>query len=347
MRRHNNLFPAIVTFENLELAARKAARGKRYTTSALRFRQRLEENLIALQNELIWGTYCPRPYRTFTVHEPKERLIHASAFRDRVVHHAILNVLEPVWDALFFEHSYACRRGKGTHAGVDHLTSMLQSAQERWPRVYALQADVARFFPSIDHHLLMGVVERKIKCRSTLDLLGKIVFATGDREDPESHSLPIGNLVSQWCANLYLNEVDRFVKHGLKCEYYTRYMDDSVTLHGSKAELWRVKSEIGDFLQDRLHLRLNPKTDIFPVSRGIDYLGYRTWADHRLLRRASSRRMSHRLRDLARKFAEGLIDSRPVQAAVASWVGHCSHCKSWNVRKRVLGSFVLRREAEC
>lgn len=341
MKRHGNLFEKIVTFDNLELAYRKVIRGKRYRPAALRFYANLEENLIQLQNELIWGMYETRPYRTFTIHEPKERTIYAAAFRDRVVHHAIMNVVEPIWDGLFSADSYACRSGMGTHAGVAKLDRMLQSATAKWGKVYCLKGDVAKFFPSINHHILMAIIRRKIKCAKTLDLIEKIVFTNGDRSDPDSHDLPIGNLVSQWGANLYLNELDQFAKHHLKARYYIRYMDDFVILHHDKRQLLDWQRKIAAFVQSNLALKLNNKTGVFPASQGIDFLGYRTWLDRRLLRKSSSRRMVKRLKKLRALFATGKVNLKRVASSVTSWLAHCDYCSSWRVRARVLRAAVF------
>lgn len=336
MKRHGNLFPEIVTFDNLHAAYVKAARGKRYTHGALKFTERLEENLIQLQNELMWGQWRPRPTRRFTIFEPKERIIHAAAFRDRVVHHAVMNVLEPIWDGLFIEDSFACRAGKGTHAGVIRLERMLQSAEARWGRVYCLKADVSKFFPSINHAALAAIAGRKIKCRRTLAIIEAVIYAEGDRADPDSRGMPIGNLLSQWMANLYLNELDHLAKHDLKARYYLRYMDDFIILHGDKAELWRMRREIETFLAERLALTLNRKTGIFPVSQGIDFLGYRIWRDHRLLRKSSSRRMLKTLRRFQTLYALGRVPYARIQASIMSWLGHCRHCNSHRVRARVM-----------
>lgn len=343
MKRHNNLFDRIVTFDNLELAYKKAVKGKRYRPDALRFHDKMEENLIQIQNELLWEMYEPKPYRTFIIYEPKQRTIYAAAFRDRVVHHAIMNVLEPIWEGLFIGNSYACRNGMGTHEGVAKLDRMLQSAG---PDAYCFKADVAKFFPSINHHILMAIIRRKIKCKKTLALLEKIIFANGDIDNPESHDLPIGNLISQWGANLYLTEMDLFVKHELKARHYIRYMDDFIILHQDKRQLLLWQHEIVTFLHDRLVLMLNNKTSIFPASQGIDFLGYRTWTHKRLLRKSSAKRMVRRLKALQYLFARRKVDLHRVNNSVRSWVAHCSYCDSWRVRRRILGAVFFTHSRE-
>jgi len=342
MKRHGNLFERIAAFDNLELAYRKASRGRSMDRAVLKFRDRLEENLIQMQNELIWGMYTPGKYFVFSVYEPKERLIYAAPFRDRVMHHAVMNILEPLWDGLFISDSFACRKGKGVHAGLDRVTSMLQSAHDMWGgRAFCLQADISKYFPSINHHVLMSIIKRKIKCKRTLDLLDQIVFIEGDRDDVDSHNLPIGNLISQWCANIYLNELDMFVKHELKVTHYARYMDDFILLHHNKAELHRMLELVDAFLANKLCLSLNKKTSIFPVEQGIDLMGFRLWRDHRLLRKSSARRMVSRLRYMRARYAEGKIPMSKVRQRVGSWLAHCSHCNGWRVRRRIMAQAVF------
>ncbi len=343
MRRHNNLYSRICDFENLFLAFRKASRGRRYSPEVLRFHKNLEENLFGIQDELIQGTYEPRPYRTFTIHEPKERIIHVAPFRDRVIHHAVMNIIEPIWDRLFIYDTYACRKGKGTHAGMHRTVEFLRAAEARWGKTYCFQGDISKCFPSINHHILLRTIERKIKCRGTLWLLGKIIFNGGDRSDPDSHNLPIGNLVSQWSANLYLSELDYFVKHRLKVKYYVRYMDDFILLSNDKKSLHAHRREIEKFLWNVLRMKLNPKSDIYPASRGIDFLGYRIWTTHRLMRKSSLFRATRRFKKLSGLYAQGLVTLLQARSSVMSWLGHCRHADAGSGVELCLRSLSLSR----
>jgi len=343
MRRHNNLYSRIHDFENLHLAFRKASRGRRLTPGVLNFRENLEENLIGIQDELIQGTYVPRPYRTFTIYEPKERIIHVAPFRDRVVHHAVMNIIEPIWDRLFIYDTYACRKGKGTHAGVNRTTEFLRTAQAKWGNTYCFQGDISKCFPSINHHILMRIIGHKIKCKDTLRLFGKIIFNGGNPADPDSHNLPIGNLVSQWAANLYMSELDYFVKHRLKVQYYVRYMDDFILLSGDKKQLHEYRRAVEVFLWDVLRMKLNPKSDVYPVSRGVDFLGYRIWSSHRLLRKSSLFRATRRFKKLSDLYARGLVTLRHVKASVMSWLGHCVHADAESGVEICLRALALSR----
>lgn len=342
-RTYNNLYPQIYDFERLYYAYLKARRNKRYRHEVLEFTARLEEELIILQNELIYHTYRPGRPRVFVVHDPKTRVIMAPPFRDRVVHHALVAVIEPIFERGFIYDSYACRVGKGTHAGADRVTEFLRRAQRQWGRVYCLKGDVSQYFPSIHHPTLKALIRKRIACPSTLWLIDTIIDSTVDEGDPCPRGLPVGNLTSQLFANVYLNELDQFVKHTLRVRYYVRYMDDFVILHHDKRALWDVKREIECFLADRLLLQLNRKTSVFPISQGIDFLGYRIWPTHRLLRKSSIKRARRGFKKLARDYAEGKIPLERVKASIMSWLGHCKHANTYRIREKVLSEVVLVR----
>lgn len=337
MKRHGNLYEKIYNYENLEMAFRKAAKGRRYAPAVLRFGARLDEHLIQLQNELIWRRYEPGKYMTFQVYRPKERTIYVAPFRDRVLQHAVMNIVEPIWERVFIGDSYACRKGKGTHQGLKRLDAFLFEAMRRWKgRVYCFKGDISKCFPSINHHTMMSIIKKKIKCPGTLWLFDKVIFSTGDRSDPGSCNLPIGNLISQWGANLYLNELDLYAKHVLGIKYYVRYMDDFIILHGDKSKLHRLKREVSKFLGSALQLKLNPKSDIFPIKRGIDFLGYRTWPSHRLLRKRNIVNTRRRFTRIAEQLAAGEVSIDYVLASLASWNGYCKHALSDKARVKCL-----------
>jgi len=338
MKTHRNLYPLIYAFNNLHLAYVKARRGKRYKPEVLQFSANLERELIGLYWELAGHSYRTGEYRRFTVYEPKRREVAALPFRDRIVHHALCNVIEPIFERGFIHDSYACRVGKGTHAAADRLTEFLRQAHRRWGGCYVLKADVASYFPSVDHGVLMDIIRRKIACPETLGLVEEILDSwNGD----VVHGIPIGNLTSQLFANVYLNELDQFVKHGLRARYYVRYMDDLILLAADKATLWGWQSRIEQFLQEALRLHLNHKTDIFPEARGVDFVGYRTWRTHRLLRKRSVKQMRRKLKALGAKYAAGEVDVETISAVVASWVGHASHANTYRLRCKVFREFTI------
>ncbi len=344
MRRYGNIYDKICDLENLSLAFYKVSKGRRYYGDILQYKDALEENLIALQNKLVNKTYAPSPYRTFMLYEPKKRVIYVSPIKDRVVHHAVMNVVEPIWNNLFIHDSYACRTDKGTHAGVVRTVDFLRRSRQEREKVYCLKCDITKFFPSINHHIMLKIIGKKIKCRNTLWLFERIIFNNSDdRDDPESKDMPIGNLISQWGANLYLNELDQHIKHTLKVKYYIRYMDDFLVLHDDCRHLHWLKKEISLFLADRLKLGLNPKSDIYPVSRGIDFLGYRIWYNNILLRKSSLVRATKRFKKFSRAYKEGLINLSDVRCSLTSWLGHCKHAAAEKGVNLCLKHLILSR----
>lgn len=343
----NNLFPQIYDFEMLHAAYLRARSGKRDRQEVQGFDLDLEGNLIQLQNELIWGVYKIGSYRPFKVYEPKERQVAALPFRDRVVQHALVAAIEPLWERRFIADSYACRPGRGTHRGADRAQAMLRKVKREHGRVAVFKADIAKYFQSIDHGVLKLLLRKRIACRQTLALLDHIIDSANSLHPVHGVGLPIGNLTSQLCANLYLHELDEFAKHGLREAHYVRYMDDFIFVHQDKAHLQRVRVSVEAFLAQRLRLRTNHKTEVFPVAmvrgRALDFLGYRIWTTHRRLRKSSIARISHTLRRLKRHYAEGRIGLPRIMQSVKSWLAHASHANSLGLRTRLLCQFVFKR----
>lgn len=272
MNKIKHLFPKIFDFENLFDAYKAGIRGKRDRPDIMVYTEKLEENLIELQNELIWKTYKVGRYRMFYVYEPKRRLIMALQFKDRVAQHAIYRQLNPLLDKQFIYDSYACRNGKGTHKAVARLQYWFRQVSRKPGKYYYLKLDISKYFYRIDHEILMGILRKKIADEDLLEILEGIVNCEdthfglpmgadiGDVAFSEMLAdvgLPIGNLTSQMFANLYLDQLDQFCKHQLGLHYYIRYMDDVIILHNSKKHLERVKNQIADFLESELHLNLN------------------------------------------------------------------------------------------
>lgn len=337
-KTYNNLYSDICSFENLHLAYLKARKCKRYRQEVLLFSNNLEENLVNLKEEISNKTYKNGTYKTFYIYEPKKRKIMALPFRDRVLHHALCNIIEPILERIFIYDSYACRVGKGAHAGADRLTQFLKETKRKYSKVYCLKCDIKNYFGSIDHNILLEFIRRKIKCQSTMQLIENIINSTDGIK-----GIPIGNLTSQLFANLYLNELDYFIKHNLKIKYYIRYMDDWIILSPDKKYLWDILKQIKIFLQENLFLELNNKTSIFPISQGIDFLGYRIWPTHKLLRKNSKKRMKRKLKIYQILYKENKINIDKIIPSLMSWLGHASHCNSYNLRKKILGKFILEK----
>tara|TARA_R110002167_G_scaffold98718_11_gene259432 strand:+ start:5629 stop:6681 length:1053 start_codon:yes stop_codon:yes gene_type:complete len=344
-KTYANLYPRIYDFEHLYTSYLKARKGKRQAQEVIEYGARLEEELIQLQNELIWHRYQTGPYRSFRVYEPKERLVAALPFRDRVLQHALVAVIEPIWEARFIHDSYACRPGKGTHAGADRAEAFLRQVKRNHGQASALKADISKYFQNVDHAILRRLLARRIACRDTLALLDGIIDTW---EDGAGRGIPIGNLTSQLFANIYLHELDEFVKHQLRERYYIRYMDDFIIIHHDKDHLHRLRRLIEGFLWDHLRLTTNHKTQVFPVraiaGRPLDFLGYRIWPTHRKLRKDSVRRMKHRLRRMAADYAKGRISLGRINPRLQSWIGHAKHASTWRLRGKVLGSVAFKKE---
>jgi retron-type reverse transcriptase len=351
MKRLGGIWNRVASFDNLLLAYRKARRGKGGNPDVARFALNLEKELFRLQRELQDDVYRPGAYRLFRIYERKPRIIAAAPFRDRVVHHALMNRVEPTLDRTFIHDSYACRRGKGVHAAVDRY--------QAWARrnAYALKMDVTQYFPSIDHANLKAKLRRRIKDVRVLALLDRIIDTSPEIEGaplyfPGDHLLtplerrrgiPIGNLTSQFLANLYLDDLDHFVQQALKIKTYLRYVDDMVVLDDDKMRL----DEIRDAVRERLaaeRLLLHPrKAHISPTADGLNLLGYRMFPNHRCLRNDNGHRFSRRLRGFARAYAAGRVTLADIDPSVQSWIGHALHADTERLRARIFSRTVFRR----
>lgn len=343
MKTYTQLYDQICSFKNLLLAARKARKGKRYQENVSRFHADLEKELVLLQQELLAQTYMPGAYRTFHVYEPKPRMISAAPYRDRVVHHALCNVIAPLFERTFIEDSYANRIGKGTHAAILRYQDFSRK------NAYALQCDIRKYFPSIDHNILKAEIRRVIACPKTLWLVERILDASNAQEPVVDYfpgddlltpgmrrkGLPIGNLTSQFFANVYLNRFDHFMKETLFCRYYVRYVDDFLVLANDKAQLWEVKQRLAEYLIG-LRVRLHEhKCQIRRVEQGVTFLGFRVFPDHRLLRSENVVRASRRLRRLQAGYAAQKLSWEKVKQALSGWQGHAAFGDTHRLRVKL------------
>jgi RNA-directed DNA polymerase len=327
VKRIGNLWPQVIGFNNLLQAYYQARKGKQNRDAVASFGLELEAELFQLQQELLEGTYRPGQYRQFVIRERKPRLISAAPFRDRVVHHALMNVLAPVLEKRFYHHSYACRPGKGVHKAVDQY----QHWAQRY--TYVMKVDVARYFPSIHHEVLRGQLECIVKCRPTLALLEAIID-NGPAEVP-GVGLPIGNLTSQYFANLYLNDIDYWLKQELGVPAYLRYVDDLVLLADSKACLWGYRDQLHKQLVE-LGLSLHPsKQQVMLTHERVDMLGYNASRERRWLRNDNGYRFQRKYKKLLLGLQQGHITFAEVQSRVASWIGHAQHGETQGLRQRL------------
>jgi retron-type reverse transcriptase len=353
MRTYNNLYGQIADFEALYRAWRRARRGKRGRRIPAAFELFLDDELLQLEHELKTETYQPGGYRTFTVHEPKRRVISAAPFRDRVVHHALCNVLNPIYERKFIHDSYANRVGKGTHAALDRCTQYMRRFR------YVLQCDIRQFFPSIDHEVLKGLLRRTVVCGTTLRLCDKIIdsgagvlsgeytmvyFPGDDLFAPNrSRGLPIGNQTSQFWANVYLNPLDHFVKRELKCRGYIRYVDDFLLFADDKGTLHAWRQAIIDFLGSlRLTIHEN-RAQPCPVEHGIPFLGFNVFPTHRLIKREKGIAYRRHLYGMVQAYRQGDVTSRQIRESIVAWLGHVSHGDTWGLRRAIFRQVVLRK----
>lgn len=290
MKRAGRLWSDICTFENALEAYQKARSGKRYRYEVIEFEQNREENLLGIVDDMINMTYVPGAYKVFRIYEPKERVIMALPFRDRVVQHMICNYIEPVYEKRFYNHSYACRVDKGVHDASETLQRWLYNLEVvEGRRVYALKCDIHHYFQSVDHFTLKEENTSYFKDKNLLITLDQIVDHNGIF--PEGKGIPVGNLTSQLFANVYLNVLDEYIKQELHCKYYIRYMDDFIVLSDDIKYLRRIWKEIETFLNYRLKLQMNPKTTIVSAKNGIDFVGYRHFNSTKKVRKGAMRRM--------------------------------------------------------
>ena len=347
MKTYRNLFPRVWDFENLYLAYRAARKGKRGKAPVAAFERMQEDELLALQDELRNRTYIPGPYHSFFIHEPKKRLISAAPFRDRVVHHALCQVIEPIWERRFIHDSYANRIGKGTHRALDRT----QQFARRF--AYVLQCDLRQFFPSIDHAKLQAELARLITDPDMLWLCDQILtsgvgvlaeayemyYFPGDDlfAALRPRGLPIGNLTSQFWANVYLNTFDHFVKRELRCPAYLRYVDDFLLYGDNKRCLRAWKKDIMGKLAD-LRLTLHEsRAQVYPVSTGIPFLGFYVFPTHRRVKRRKVVLFRRRLVRLLQQSAQDSAHLPRLRTSIEGWINHVRYGDSWGLRQAILG----------
>lgn len=310
MKRYGNLFETFVSFENLHSAFKKARKGTSKKKETQEFEFWLEPNLLALKEELENGTYTPAPYRYFKIFEPKERIISVAAFKDRVVHHALVNILEPIFERVFIHDSYATRKGKGTHKAVKKAQHFLGRTGWFW------KTDIDKYFDNINHEILFRLIERKIKDKRLLAVVEKIISNGGNA----GVGLPIGNLTSQFFANVYLDKLDRFIKQELKVKAYIRYMDDFVLFHADKNVLKDNRKAISAYLSDELKLSLKPKnTFLNSAQNGLTFLGKRIFPSLVRIASPNKRRMLKKMKRAAHAVETGTISEETFLRSMNSY----------------------------
>lgn len=320
MKRHGNLFDKIADPNNIYMAYRGARKGKGWRKEVKDFELNINENLLYIQKILCTKQFNTAKYRIKTIYEPKQRDIYILPFfPDRIIQHALLQVLIPIWDNLLIYDTFACRSGKGMHEASRRTMQHVRKYN------YCLKCDIRKFYPSIDHHILMETIKRKIKCKDTVELIENIVYSFSGGKNT-----PIGNYTSQWFGNLYMNEIDQRIKHVHKVKAYIRYCDDMILFCNDKKLLHKIKDDIELFLYDKLKLTFS-RWSIFPVSQGVDFLGYRHFREKVLLRKSTAKRMIKRMRALPKKLNLGKITIDQFRGSIASTTGWIKWANTYNL----------------
>lgn len=326
MKRIGNLFDQICSLENLQLADEKARKGKLHSHGVKKHDLNKEENLIALRESLLNGTFKTSKYDVFTITEPKEREIYRLPYYpDRIVHHAVMNVLEPIWVSIFTADTYSCIKNRGIHAVARKLSRILKTDPNGTK--YCLKLDVRKYYPTINHDVLKLIVRKKIKDRRLLNLLDEII----DSAD----GVPIGNYLSQYFANLYLSYFDHWIKEEKRVKYYYRYADDIVILSSDKELLHELLDDIRSFMHDNLKLEVKHNYQVFPVeSRGIDFVGYVFYHTHTLMRKSIKQNFCRKVAKLNKQ--KNILNEKTFKQEICPWLGWAKHCNSINLITKLL-----------
>ncbi len=339
MKENNYSYAELYSYDNLLLAFKKARKGKTLRPEVIEFERNLNENLLQLRMELLFHAYRPEPLKSFLIRDPKTRIINKSAFRDRVVHHALCNIIEPLFEKRFIYDSYANRKGKGTLAALKRFDEFKRKVSHNNKRAcFVLKADIKHYFEEVSHHHLLSILKMRILDKDIIRLIQIILSNFQSKE--KSKGMPLGNLTSQFFANVYLHELDFFVKQRLNVKYYLRYVDDFVLLHTSKEKLEEYKLKLQEFLQTKLVLQLHPqKSRIIPLYCGIGFLGMRIFFYHRLLQKKNIFSFWRKWKILQKKYwlKEVLYDA--IYDFIEGWIAYAKLADTYGLRQKLLQKF--------
>ena len=326
---NENSYYKIYTWENIVLAWRKARKHKTKKPDIIQFEENLVENLREIQFELMTLTYKPKKLETFIHRDPKTRKISKADFRDRIVHHALCNIISPIFEKSFIYDSCANQKGKGNLFAIKRFDEFKRKvSKNNTLSCFVLKADIKHYFEEVNHSILLKIIERKVSDVSIIKLIKRILENGGK----DGRTMPLGNLTSQFFANIYLDKFDKFLKHQLKINFYIRYVDDFVILHNSEEQLIKWKNEIIIFLKDNLTLELHcQKTKIVSLSQGVDFVGFRNFYHFRLVRRRNIRKIKEKLLD----FQRGIIKQEEFLEIFNGWNAHAKWANSWNIKKNL------------
>jgi retron-type reverse transcriptase len=327
---NQNLWQQLCSYENLFLAYKNARKHKTTKSYVLEFEKELENNLLLLRTELLLKSYRPKPLVNFTIRDPKTRKISKSDFRDRVVHHALCNIIGPIFDRTFVYDSYANRIGKGTLAAIKRFDYFKRKvSKNNTKNCFILKADIKKYFENVNHNILISIIRKRLDDENMIWLIRTILNNSSKKEK----GMPLGNLTSQFFANIYLNELDQFAKHHLRAKYYIRYVDDFVIMHDDRNELERFMKKIGIFLENNLDLSLHPdKCRIINLKQGMTFLGLRIFYWHKLLKRQNMRRMKNRLVSLNGRYDKKEVIYDKVYDFLEGWQAYSRQANIYKSR---------------
>ena len=344
LHTYKNLWQQLCSFDNLLAAYQQAVKNKSCNPHVIEFEQHWLFHLCTLLRELKNQTYTPKPLRTFVLRDPKTRVICVSHFRDRIIHHALINVLKPLFEPRFIYDSYASRKGKGTHVALKRFDVFVRKVTKNGKPSknayyfnqfsgFALKADIQHYFQTVDHQVLLELIQKTVKDSQVIWLVKKIL--NNYHSIAPEKGMPLGNWTSQFFANIYLNELDQYVKHTLKAKYYIRYVDDFVILHHSYRKLQQYELLIKEFL-GTLKLQLHPhKCKIIPLSRGVSFLGFRVFYTHKLVRSRNLRKIKKRIAQKIEEYKSGSCSAQDVFELLHSWNSYAMHGNTYHLREKL------------
>ncbi len=334
-KKIKNCFYQKLTFGKLLEAHKRSRAHKAYKNEVIKFEINLENNIINLLNNIKNKKYHLGKYYNFKVYEPKERLIKALPYVDRIVHQwYIEEFIKPYIVPKFINTTFACLVDKGTHKAVESVQNQMREFKRNYGDFWVLKCDIRKFFYSINPYILFDIMKKYISDKALLDFTRLLIF--DGRKPDDKIGIPIGNYTSQFFANIYLNELDQYVKRTLKIHYFTRYMDDFILLLPTKKDCIEIKQKLETFLHDRLQLSLNDKSRYYPYKMGVNFCGYRIFTTHRLLRLSSKKKIKKNVKKWNKLYAENSLDIRFAMQSINSWLGHTSHCNSFKLQNKVL-----------
>lgn len=335
-------YATLCSYENLFCAYEKARKKKTQRPDVVAFEKDLRKNLLQLRADLLFHSYTPAPLKTFIIRDPKVRKISKSSFRDRVVHHALYNSIEEKFEKRFIYDSYANRKGKGTLKAIGRFDTFKRKVTKNFKQpAYVFKADIRHYFDTVDHTILMNLLKKRIDDQKILWLIERILK---NYSTQKGKGMPLGNLTSQFFANIYLHELDIFVKHTCKAERYIRYVDDFVIFDRNKNVLESYKDRINQFLKETLLLELHPaKSRIIPIQRGTEFLGMKIFLYHKRIKRKNLRKFKRKFQQLYREYKEGIIEYDTLYNFLEGWLAYAKQANTYTLRKNILREFEQKK----